>query len=109
MPRPTRSPTVYMGAEHREKIAKSGILKRVMDHAMGLVKMTSTELKAAEICLNKVLPNVTAIESSHIHHIEPLSPEQTIERLAAINPALAAATAERHNIPWQQPTSQAVN
>lgn len=45
----------------RDKIAISQIVQRLNKHALGKVDMTPTQIKAAEILLRKVLPDVQAI------------------------------------------------
>lgn len=43
----------------REKIRTSQLLNRLQDHALGSVDMTSTQVRAAEVCLRKVLPDLS--------------------------------------------------
>jgi hypothetical protein len=57
----------------RAKIQASQLLNRLQDHAHGKVEMTSTQIKAAEICLRKSLPDLSAVS----HDIE----EETLPRL----------------------------
>ena len=45
----------------RIKLAK--LIDKVQAHAMGEVSMTATELRAAEMLINKHLPNVQSVES----------------------------------------------
>ena len=46
----------------RERIRGGVILRRLMDHVEGKIEMSSTQLKAAEILLRKVLPDLTSVE-----------------------------------------------
>lgn len=48
----------------RLKIKASQLANRLQDHALGLCEMTSTQVKAAEICLRKILPDLSQVESS---------------------------------------------
>jgi hypothetical protein len=48
-----------------KKRIRTGVLaKRLMDHALGAVEMTPTQVKAAEILLRKVMPDMKATEHS---------------------------------------------
>lgn len=44
----------------REKIQTSQIINRLVNHIDGTVEMKSTQIRAAEILLNKTLPNLQA-------------------------------------------------
>ncbi len=46
----------------REKIQTTQLVNRLAKHAVGEVEMTSTQIRAAEILLNKTLPNLQAID-----------------------------------------------
>ena len=45
----------------REKIRVSMLLNRLMNHALGKVKMSSTQIRAAEIALRKALPDLATV------------------------------------------------
>ena len=47
-----------------EKIKSGKLLERLIKHAMGTVDMTSTQIRAAEICLKKVMPDLKSMELS---------------------------------------------
>lgn len=51
--------------ETRLKIKTSQLLNRLQDHGLGLVDMTSTQVRAIEIALRKVLPDLTSVESKN--------------------------------------------
>ena len=51
--------TIRLTDQHRDKIAKSKILSRLIDHAEGTVDMKQTEVTAAIALLKKVLPDAT--------------------------------------------------
>lgn len=55
-----------MSQEHRDKIAKSNILNRLIQFAEGdeKVKMTSTQVTAALGLLRKCLPDLQSVEMS---------------------------------------------
>ena len=48
----------------RERIQTALLVNRLSDHAFGKVDMTQTQMRAAEILLNKTLPNLSAVEHS---------------------------------------------
>ena len=47
----------------RKRIQTTMIVKRLQNHILGTVEMTSTQIRAAEILLNRTLP---AIKEEHI-------------------------------------------
>ena len=51
--------------EHtREKIKTSQLVNRLVKHALGDVDMTPTQVKAAEVLLRKVLPDLSAVDAN---------------------------------------------
>lgn len=54
-------PSKAKSLHHRDKIRASQILQRLDKHAMGEVDMTQTQIRAAEIALKKVVPDLQAI------------------------------------------------
>ena len=50
--------------KHREAIQTSMILNRLTDHIDGKNKMTSTQVRAAQILLNKAVPDLRSVELS---------------------------------------------
>lgn len=50
--------------ETRSKIQASQLINRLTDHALGEVKLESTQVKAIEILLRKTLPDLSAVEHS---------------------------------------------
>lgn len=48
----------------KEKIRTSQLINRLCDHALGEIDMTQTQIRAAEILLNKTLPNLKASEDT---------------------------------------------
>lgn len=53
-----------LSEEHRDKIKVGVILNRLQNHILGKVKMTPTQVQAANILLKKVIPDLKAIEHS---------------------------------------------
>lgn len=49
-------------AEHvRAKIQASQLINRLQDHAHGKVEMSPTQVRAAEVCLKKALPDLASV------------------------------------------------
>lgn len=46
----------------KEKIRASQLINRLRDHAMGKVRMSSTQVRAAEILLRKLIPDLASVE-----------------------------------------------
>ena len=49
----------------RERIKSTLIIKRLMKHIKGEIDMTSTQIQAARILLNKTLPDIKSLEVEH--------------------------------------------
>ena len=53
----------------RERIRAGKILKRLMDHVEGTAEMSATQIRAAEILLRKVLPDLSSVEhKGNVNH-----------------------------------------
>jgi len=48
--------------KHRESIETAKLVRRLKDHSLGLIEMSPSQVRAAEILLNKSLPNLSATE-----------------------------------------------
>lgn len=48
----------------RERIQTSMLLNRLSDHVVGKVEMKTTQVRAADILLKKVLPDLSSVELS---------------------------------------------
>jgi len=48
--------------ETRAKIQTSQLLNRLQDHVFGKCDLSATQVRAAEICLRKTIPDLTATE-----------------------------------------------
>lgn len=73
--------------ETRLKIKTTQLLNRLQDHGLGLVEMTSTQVRAIEIALRKVLPDLTSVESKN---------ETTVRYVARVPEKASNSTS------WQQ-------
>ncbi len=77
-----------MSEEHRVKIQNSNILNALVEHVEGKREMTSTQVSAGIALLKKVMPDLSAIESS-IEHSGEIKVKASKEQRDA---AVAAAT-----------------
>jgi hypothetical protein len=57
----------------RERIQTAMLTKRLEDHAKGDLEMTATQIKAAEILLKKVAPDLQSIAIGQDPDLEPLA------------------------------------
>jgi hypothetical protein len=55
----------------REKIRAGQLADRLEKHALGIVEMTTSQVRAAEILLRKVVPDLSSIQAGGdvSHHI----------------------------------------
>lgn len=63
----------------REKIRVSNIIDRLGKHAEGQVEMTATQIKAAQVLLDRVMPTLSA--SDHTTRKETPDPKAILDRL----------------------------
>lgn len=56
--------TIAKSAHWKEKIKAGVLVQRLMAHAEGTIEMTATQIKAADILIKKVIPDVNRIEMS---------------------------------------------
>lgn len=85
----------------RERIQTSMLVKRLTDHALGLVEMTQSQVTAIQILLRKSLPDLSAIEHSgqvDVRRAEELS-DAELASIAAGSGARAAGPAKREPKP----------
>jgi hypothetical protein len=74
-----------MTHEHRTKIAKSQILKCLIEHATGTREMSATQVTAGVALLKKVLPDLSNIELSG----DPDNPVEVVGRIELVSPSVA--------------------
>lgn len=72
----------------RKKIQKSQLVNRLIGHALGEIEMTSTQIRAAEILLNKTMPNLQATELT----------KKTKAKKVSATPLTEDEWTERHNL-----------
>jgi len=77
-----RKSTPFLDERWRQKIQASMLINRLTDHAAGRNEMTATQVRAAEILLKKILPDLAAVEYSGETSVkyevssEPMTAEQ---------------------------------
>jgi hypothetical protein len=59
-----RTVKIRQTEETRAKIKVGLLLKHLMDHAVGEIEMSATQIRAAEILLKKAMPDLTSVEHS---------------------------------------------
>ena len=64
----------------REKIKSGMLAKKLSDHVLGIVELSATQIKAAEILLKKSLPDLKQME--HIGNAD--NPIQTVTRVERV-------------------------
>ena len=57
-----RTSALTLHEKWREKIGASMLINRLRNHAIGRIEMSPTQLRAAEILLRKVVPDLSAVE-----------------------------------------------
>lgn len=78
----------------RQKIQASMLINRLTDHVTGKVDLSATQIRAAEILLNKSLPNLTSVDlTGDITTRE--ARELSDAELAAIATSSSAGTADQ--------------
>jgi hypothetical protein len=79
----------------RQRIKTSMLVNRLSDHVLGNADMSATQIRAAEILLNKTLANLTATElrgsvASYVARLPDVAPNAQAW-LDAVKPMLTAA------------------
>lgn len=83
---PARTRKIFHDELTKEKIRASAIINRLREHALGNNRMTATQIRAAEILLRKVVPDLASVEYTGeltTHNVvspEPPTPEVWNER-----------------------------
>ncbi len=65
-PKGTGPLTFRAQSKARDAIDTAKLVKQLRDHALGDLKLTPTQIRCAEILLNKTLPNLSATEFNDI-------------------------------------------
>jgi hypothetical protein len=59
-----RKPGFHMSDEHRTKIANAQVLNRLIDHHLGRLELSKTQVDVGLALLRKVLPDLSQVEVS---------------------------------------------
>lgn len=54
--------TEHVAQKTRDKIQATKLVEKLQDHVLGEVELTPTQIKAIQILINKVMPDMRAIE-----------------------------------------------
>lgn len=97
-----RRRTAWTPEKVRQRIRTGVLVRRLVNHALGNLEMSATQVKAAEIVLRKVIPDMKSIEhSGEIRHRDvsdqPLTAEQWQERYSGDHLASSSGTSESVN------------
>lgn len=68
--------------EARARIQTSHLLNRLQQHNDGLIEMSATQIKAAEILLSRSLPTLASIEVTNINANDKLTEAEIFAKLA---------------------------
>ena len=78
-----------MPEEHRDKIRNSNILSYLIEHALGQREMSFSQVRAAEILLRKVLPDLSKVEAigdgANVRYVisdKPMTDDEWAEKYA---------------------------
>lgn len=74
-----RKNRVTHDAKTRQKIQTSQIVNRLLNHTLGEVEMTNTQVRAAEILLKKTLPDLSQMTIDaevETRELKPLTEEE---------------------------------
>lgn len=74
-----RKNRIMHDAKTRQKIQASQIVNRLINHTLGEVEMTSTQVRAAEILLKKTLPDLSQMTIDaevETRELKPLTEEE---------------------------------
>jgi hypothetical protein len=78
----------------RAKIKTTAIINRITDHLQGKIELSATQVRCAEILLNKTLANLSATEvtgdvATFVMRLpEPAADTKTWERTTSVSPGL---------------------
>ena len=80
--------------EVRGQIQVSNLIDRLEKHSAGKIDLSPTQVRAAEILLKKVLPDLQVQELHHHDESEQLTDDQLMAKLQAMLATLPADTRE---------------
>jgi len=71
--------------ETKQKIQASRIVNKLQQFVMGEVEMEGAQVRAAEILLNKVIPNVTANEMTVTNELKVTATDDALKTIQALS------------------------
>jgi hypothetical protein len=81
---PTRPLKKWTPDVVRQRIRVSKIVRRLIDHSMGLNEMSATQIRAAEILLKKAMPDLSAVEYTNQSNDRPVEEWTDAELVAEL-------------------------
>lgn len=66
----------------RAKIQTSQLINRLENHALGVLDLTPTQIKAIEVLIRKTLPDLSSVELKG----DPDNPIETVQRVQLVGP-----------------------
>ena len=75
-----RKPGCYLSEEHRNKIANSKVLNRLISHVEGKCDLSATQVTAGIALLRKVMPDISSVALTDADHTGPAKFEITWSR-----------------------------
>lgn len=91
---PTRLRRYAWPEETRQRIAAGKIVSFLQEHVAGKREMSSTQIRAAEILLRKVLPDLTAVALAKSNDTRSIAELSNAELLALAGPERTGETIE---------------
>lgn len=79
-------------AEARQKIQTSQLINRLQGHAFGEVEMTKTQIRATEVLLRKVLPDLTSATVTSRREIVDVEDAELLEVVRNGKPKVTGTT-----------------
>ena len=77
-------PSIEKQKKAIDRIKAGKLIRRLNDHVHGIVKLSSTQIRAAEILLKRVIPELKSIEHSGTLNLERNPAELTDAELQSI-------------------------
>ena len=93
----------------RQRIRVGNIVRRLIDHTMGTVEMSPTQVRAAEILLKKAMPDLSAVEyTNQVNNrpVEEWTDAELAEALGRIRARLESARSLERQDPGSPPDAE---
>lgn len=71
-------------SKHSAANAAAIIRNRLLDHHVGKIELTATQIKAGEVVLDRLMPKLSAIEHTDANPRDTLDPAELVRQLKAL-------------------------